>query len=229
MPAADEVRTRIAERITAVSEHYRELMGKLRLGKFGGIVTADDYAEFNGMCLAVIDQATGRHSAIYEQAIREIERFDLTSSALAASLYGLVSALKRDIDAGALSTLREAERADVLADLIQMAMGLLAEEQTDAAATVFGLVLVTHLRNVGIKQGMQVPDANATDKAAHAALEVLNADLVGIAYGKLVHQGVSSGLQLWYDATHGATADYAAPKLSLYLDWLRAFVTKYPA
>src|SRR5262249_58278956 len=125
-----------------------ELRNRLRLGRFGGLVTADDYAEFNGMCLLLIDRVAGRHDPLYVRVNREIERFDLGSSALAASLYGLVTALKHDIGTGSFGTIREAERADVFADLLHLAAGLLDAGRTDAAAMLSGGVLVTHLRSL---------------------------------------------------------------------------------
>ena len=229
MQTSDEVKSQIMDRIAAIADYYEELQNKLRLGAFGGLVTADDYAEFNGMCLSVIDRATGRHDAIYEQALREIERFDLSSSALSASLNGLVGALRRDIEAGSLATIREAERADVFADLLRLAEGLLAGNRVDAAAVLLGGVLVTHLCALGVKRGMPVPELHKSGDEVHAALETLNADLVGEAYGKLAHSGVADGLTLWHDATHGATGTYNAAKVSLFLDWLRGFIAKYPA
>ena len=229
MAMSDEVKQQIIDRITAIGDYYEELQNKLRLGMFGGLVTADDYAEFNGMCLSLIDRATGRHDAIYEQALREIERFDLSSSALSASLNGLVGALRRDIAAGSLQTIREAERADLFADMLRLAESLLTGNRIDAAAVLLGSVLVTHLCALGVKRGMPVPELDKADEEVQAALQALNTDLVGEAYGKLAQSGVADGLKLWHDATQGAAGAYNAPKVSLFLDWLRGFIAKYPA
>lgn len=229
MTATDDLRNLLAARVADLEEQYEEINKKLQIGSLGSVVTPEDYADYSGQCLALIDRAAGRHDVIYEQALREVERYDFGSPALALALHGLIGALKRELAAGLFGTIRETERADVLADLLQLAAGLLADQRKDAAAVLLGSVLVTHLRNIGVRNGLLPAESHNAGEAPYEALKILNAELAAVAYGKLAQQGVDDGLKLWHDATHAAAGSYTVQKVALFADWLRVFIAAHPA
>ena len=229
MPGIEEPEALLAKQFETVDEQHEELRNKLRLGRFGGIVTPDDYAEFNSMCLALIDRAASRRDALYEQAVREIEKYDLGSSVLATSLYGLVSALKQRIATGVLTTAREADRAEMLGSLFEIAAGMLAKQRKDAAAVLLGSALDMHLRNLAAKYGDNTDELDGLDHGARTSPEELNVELGSTVYSMLEQQSVADWLKLWHDVTRGASNSYSAPRVALFLDGLRLFVARYPA
>ena len=108
---------------------------------------------------------------------------------------------------------------------------LLDQGHKDAAAVICGGELEKHLRKLCVYNGVDVlltPGSGGEPRPKKA--EQLNAELASInVYGKLDQKNITSWLDLRNKAAHGDYHEYNAEQVSLMIQSVREFVTRYPA
>lgn len=141
-------------------------------------------------------------------------------------LRGILKALRTDYEAGYLQSVVELVHADIFADFLDMADYLLQQGYKDPAAVVTGSVLEAHLRKLCDKHGIAVVKADGTHKTADA----LNSELAaGAIYSKLDQKSVTAWQDLRNKAAHGKYNEYTKEQVTLMLQGVRDFATRYPA
>ncbi len=145
------------------------------------------------------------------------------------TLVGVVEALKADIEAGYLDTLRELLHSELFADFLEMSEHLLAEGYKDAAAVIGGSSLESHLRQLCSKHGLSVSEASAKGTRPKKA-DTLNSELAAASvYSKLDQKSVTSWLDLRNKAAHGCYEDYTKEQVALFLQGIQDFMVRNPA
>ena len=223
MPAVDKLKTSALVQIAAIDRQRSHLKTRERHIALGGGATPDDYADFNAMCLAVVDRVTGRHDAYYERALREIEQCgSFTSMELAQVLHGLVRSLKRDIDEGWLATFREIEHADVYNDLLDSADRQASQGQIGPALILIRSVLEGHLRQLAAKYDIALT-VDPDDFKLRTTPQHVNDELAQVVYGQAEHKTVG----LWL--RQGAQPNPNRERTIDLATQVRGFIAKYPA
>ena len=139
---------------------------------------------------------------------------------------GVLQALRHDYVAGYLQSVVELVHADIFADFLDMAGYLLEQGYKDPAAVVTGSVLEEHLRKLCVKQNIDVAKADGTAKKA----DTLNAELTTAGtYSKLDQKEITAWLDLRNKAAHGHYSDYTKEQVTLMLQGVRHFASRYPA
>ncbi len=108
---------------------------------------------------------------------------------------------------------------------------LLSQGHKDAAAVMCGSELEKHLRKLCVNNGVDVflPSKNKGEPQPKNA-EQLNAELASInVYGKQAQKDVTAWLGLRNSAAHGNYHEYNAEQVSLMIQGVRDFMTRYPA
>jgi hypothetical protein len=141
---------------------------------------------------------------------------------------GMLTALRKDIEAGRLRSFEELLHADLFADFLEMAQHLLDEgNYKDPAAVICGSVLEEHLRKLAAKHSIPTvkPDG------IHAVLAAtLNAELAKVqAYSKIDEKNVTAWLALRNEAAHGHYAKYTLQEVVDMLQNVRHFLARAPA
>ena len=108
---------------------------------------------------------------------------------------------------------------------------LLEQGHKDAAAVMCGSELEKHLRKLCISHGIDVfQPPSSTEEPQPKKAERLNAELASInVYGKLDQKHVTSWLDLRNKAAHGEYHEYNAEQVSLMIQGVREFISRYPA
>jgi hypothetical protein len=139
---------------------------------------------------------------------------------------GVLTALKREIEAGFLVTVTELAHAELFADFLEMADHLLGVGYKDAAAVIAGSTLEGHLRALADKA--DIPTATAEGHPLKA--ERLNSDLRGVeVYDKGDQKSVTAWLNLRNDAAHGDYDKYEDGQVRLLVAGVRDFISRLPA
>jgi hypothetical protein len=108
---------------------------------------------------------------------------------------------------------------------------LLDQGHKDAAAVMCGSELEKHLRKLCVSNGVDVflPPNSAGEPQPKKA-ERLNADLASLnVYGKQEQKDVTAWLSLRNSAAHADYHMYNAEQVSLMVQGVREFITRYPA
>lgn len=190
--------------------------------------SANDLQYLVTSAIAAIDRIAGRSSA-YARSADDCMATGAFYSRRVHALMGVVEALKTDIEAGYLATLRELVHAELFADFLDMASHLLDEGYKDAAAVIGGSSLESHLRLLCVKNNIPVTTTSASSPRPKKA-DALNSELAEASvYSKLDQKSVTSWLDLRNKAAHGHYSDYSKEQVALFLQGIQDFMVRNQA
>jgi hypothetical protein len=140
-------------------------------------------------------------------------------------LVGLLTTLREEYDAGYFGSLTELVHAETFASFMDMAEHLLDQGYKDPAAVIAGSVLEQHLRELAVKNGLQVEAGGKPRKA-----DAINADLAAAdVFSKLDQKNVTAWLGLRNEAAHGNYSKYSDQQVSLMIQSISDFMSRHPA
>ncbi len=115
----------------------------------------------------------------------------------------ILNAIKNEIEQGWLTTIKSLITAEVFSDFLEMSLHLLDNNYKDPAAVMIGSILEEHLRQLCIKNGVELTYQKG-DEVKPKRADTLNTDLVkqGV-YNVLEQKGVTAWLDLRNKAAHG--------------------------
>ena len=138
---------------------------------------------------------------------------------------GALRALRRDYDAGYLSSVQSLVRAEVFADFLEMAEHLLEQGYKDPCAVLVGGVLEDHLRSLCQGRGIPLQMSGKPKKA-----DSMNNDLASAGvYSKLDQKNVTAWLDLRNKAAHAQYGEYNADQVQNLLIGVREFAARITA
>jgi hypothetical protein len=164
---------------------------------------------------------TARFKAILEGAY--IDRFR------AELVIGIIKALKSDLEDGYLYSFSELVRGEMFENLIEMAEHLVEEGYKDAAAVIACASLESHLRELSTKNGISLDYVANDGSSRKKKAEHLNQELGKNAYSLFDQKQITAWLDLRNNAAHGNYAEYDADQVAKLIEWVRDFISKYPA
>ena len=190
--------------------------------------SVEDAATIITSAVAVVRRVAGAGS-VYEQQMSNLTT-DAYNRSSPQSLMGVLQALRNDVAAGYLDSLVEIVHAELFTDFMDMASHLHEEGYKDAAAVIAGSVLENHIRQLCVKQGVDVEATASSGAIVPKKADVMNADLVKAgAYSKLDQKNVTAWLDLRNRAAHGRYPEYTSEQVGLFIQSVRDFITRNPA
>lgn len=148
----------------------------------------------------------------------------------AVTVVGILEALKEELERGYVRTLREVAHAELFSDFVEMAEHLLLAKYKDAAAVIIGSVLEEHLRQLSLKNGLDitVPDKGGVGRPKKASQ--MNDDLCKAGVYLLTQQKqVTAWLGVRNDAAHGNYLAYTDEQVRLMIQGVISFLALLPA
>lgn len=207
-----------------ILKDYREAAAKSQHSDASDVLKLPDVTGLQARCLAAIERAAGRKSTYYERASASLEQKTHEWNRLAMQI-GVVDSLLHDIKNGFLKSLEELIHGDVFSDFLEMAAYLCSSGYKDAAAVVAGSTLEAHLKQLCARHSIPADSSGKPKKA-----DLVNSELASAnAYSKLDQKNVTAWLGLRNDAAHGKYSAYDKAQVSLLIDSVRHFITKFPA
>lgn len=184
---------------------------------------AEGFAAWRARCSVFLHDFLGDH--IYTTEITSV----LGAVNGLDDALGMLEALKKDLQAGYLTTMRELIHADLFGDFLEMAEHLLREGYQDPAAVLVGGVLEQHLRQLCTKHLVPVEIDNGNGPRPKKA-DQMNSDLARQrCYSGLEQKQVTFWLDLRNKAAHGKYGEYSTEQVSLMLQGVQGFVARFPA
>ena len=172
------------------------------------------YMEVDTILAATLDRLAPANSP-YRESISYIMR----------NKVGALRALRRDYDAGYLSSVQSLVRAEVFADFLEMAEHLLGQGYKDPCAVLVGGVLEDHLRSLCQGRGIPLQMSGKPKKA-----DSMNNDLASAGvYSKLDQKNVTAWLDLRNKAAHAQYGEYNADQVQNLLTGVREFAARIAA
>lgn len=221
----DQAIGKLVGQLDQIVELYQRLVHKAPYKDLSGVPESEHH-KLVTMSRAAVRRIAGPSS----EYMRHIERILAEErkgwiGATLTAIVGVVESLRADLSAGHLRTLGELLHAEVFSDLLEMAHHLQGEGYKDAAATITGAALESHLRRLAESNGVVVEVEGRSKKADQLNAELAKAE----AYSKLDQKSVTAWLDLRNKAAHGRFAEYSQEQVSLLIAGVRDFMLRYPA
>ena len=213
----------------AIDRLYSNIQTRQRTAPYGGGASPDDLAEFNTICVAVIERLTSQGDVAHQLASHELGRHMLDSLELARALHGIAQSLKRDIQAGSLLRLVEASTAVSLNDSLDVAAQLLEQSRVYSAAAVFASVLEIRLKQLAGKHGVDLRSEGEADDPEWRSLQQINADLGQVAYRDADRRAVARWLVVHLKVQRRELGRLSQTLMVEFIGELREFIADYPA
>jgi len=140
-------------------------------------------------------------------------------------MMGALSALRDDIQADALSSLRELLSVNTFSDFLDMAMELLEKHYKDAAAVIAGTVHEQHLRRLAQKNGIVTSRGGRPMKASALNDHLAKKEI----YSKSIQKQITANLGIRNDAAHGDYDRYNASAVKALINSVGDFIDDFPA
>lgn len=141
-------------------------------------------------------------------------------------LSGILSALRDDIVAGYLTTVRELIHASLFDDFLDTASELLDKGYKAPAAVVAGTVLEEHMRKLALKSGIEILDGKAKPKK----FEIVSVDLVKAGKFSEPQRKILAGYYAQRsEAAHGRYENVVETEVKRMIEGIRDFIVRYPA
>ncbi len=154
-----------------------------------------------------------------------LDRNGIDNAANIEPLQGVLSALRYDIERGALSRWESLVRSELFTDFIDVAAVLLDGGFKDAAAVVAGATLETHLKKLCVQNSISLENPNGGPIGLTGLRKIL--------VKKQMLSGVdASSLMAWITirnaAAHGNYKKYTKEQVRLMIDGVRDFIVRHP-
>lgn len=143
-------------------------------------------------------------------------------------LGGILKELRSAYKNGYINKIEDIINAKVFSDYLDMADYFLNEDYVDAAAIVIGCALEQHIKQLCIKNNIELMDKNGGKEKKHR-LSTLNDLLVKKKiYDSATHDEISSWIKVRNGAAHGVWNKHPKDKVERMLDGTWLFIKQYP-
>jgi len=168
-------------------------------------------------------------NSVYVKQAEEIITKYIYPHKQADFLYGILKSLRADLEAGYIESITELLHGELFSDFIDMSEHLLKEGYKDAASVIAGSALEAHLRQLCIKNEIEIEYEHNGDSRPKKA-DKMNSDLAKEdIYSKIYQKNVTAWLSIRNDAAHGNYGEYQKQQVAIMISGIRDFITRHPA
>ncbi len=222
-----DLSTKLLEQLDELLEEYKALLQSLRSRS----ASSERLMRFRTAAASAISRIAGPNSDYDIQAKDVMKQYPPSHIGSDTELLGgILKALRHDIAAGYLDTLKELIHAGVFADFLEMAKYLLDQGYKDASAVLIGGVLEEHLRKLCEKNDIEIDFMNSQGKLRPKKVEAMNADL---AREKIYSKTEQKSVMFWYalrtHAAHAEYTEYDESQIEQMYQGVLAFITRHRA
>lgn len=186
-------------------------------------VRSESFYEFRTSALSFITKLYGESHPYYtefNETITKASPFDTERG------RGILNSIKTEIDEGWLVTLKGLVSSEIFSNFIEMAEHLLNEGYKDPAAVMTGSVLEEHLRQLCVKNGIEI-EHQKNEKLVPKKADLLNSDLARAGvYSKLDQKNVTAWFDLRNKAAHGKYDEYNKQQVEFMVQAVTEFITR---
>ena len=212
------------EQLSAVITEYESTLSQSEYDDGSDVISKIEIRKFQTRCISAIERTSGSKS-IYSRQVIEISKQRDSLYDHVAGQIGVAKALLFDIQNDYLKYFEETIHGDLFSDFLEMATHLIENGYKDPAAVMAGTTLEVHMRKLCDKHGLATTSGHKPKKAESLNVELAREDV----YTKLDQKSVTAWLGLRNNAAHGKYSEYTKEQVSLLIDNVKNFITRYPA
>ncbi|MBF31550.1 MAG: hypothetical protein CL529_10280 [Aequorivita sp.] len=215
----------LLKRIEFVLSNAKVVSDSGQMNSYGGIEV--DYSKMKGFRTSaqslILDLFGTEHP--YYTEFKNVTRDSYGSNV--NSGIAIINNIKTEIENGWLTSIKGIVSAEIFTDFLEMAEHLLETDYKDPAAVMIGSVLEEHLRQLCLKNSIDI-EYEKDGKLIPFKADRLNSELAkaGI-YNKLDQKNITAQLDLRNNAAHGKYTEYDKSQVKLMFDFVFNFMTRH--
>lgn len=172
-------------------------------------------------------------SKVFGTAHSHFTEFDKCSNvarlANAKASVAILQAIKAEISSGWLTSIKSLITSELFSDFLDMATHFLDSGYKDPAAVMIGSVLEEHLRQLCLKNEIEIEELKY-EKQVPKSADRLNNDLSRAEiYTKLDQKQITAWLDIRNNAAHGKYEKYSVEQVKAFLDGVLNFMIRIPS
>lgn len=222
------------KQLDAIIVEFNDFAGSCKYDDLSDKKTTVEMSALISKSLSTIERITGTKSEYYKTTQIAFNEKNIRSYShnglILKHIIGVIKALKSDLENDFMKSFSEIIHSDLFSDYIEMASHLLDEGYKDPAAVLTGSTLENHLRNLCIKNYLDIEYENRSNKIMPKKADSLNSDLAkNDIYNKTYQKQITAWLDLRNNAAHGKYDQYSEMEVKLMISGILNFIQLYPA
>ena len=191
-------------------------------------IQTEKLAEIITRSKAAVSRITGKNSEYYQDVVAIINK-PVNYGLKLRAVIGVIKGLLLDLENNYTISMGEIIHADVFSDFIEMAEYLSLKQYKDASAVIIGSTLESHIRNLCIKNNININEEVEEEKT-HKKADKMNSELRKKEIYNLAYQKqITAWLDIRNNAAHGKYDQYSQEQVKLMIEGVRNFIINYPA
>lgn len=212
------------KQLQQIVDEYNAIKSKATYDDLSGNVLPEELTNILTRAKASVQRITGVESEYYKDISKVLMETGHKGKKL-REIIGTVLALKTDIEQDYLKTLSEIIQADVFSDYLEMANYLLEKGYKDPAAVIIGSTLEVHLKELCIRNSIEIESNDEKGHNEQKKTETLNSELKKRNVYSLIQQKqITAWLGIRNSAAHGQYNNYTLEQVKLMLDGVKLFL-----
>lgn len=174
---------------------------------------------------AAVARIAGLNSEYYKEIEATLLRRNEWEGNKLNIVIGSVIALKEDLENDYLKTFEDIIKSEVFGNYLEMAEYLVDKGFQDPAAVLIGSTLEAYLRELCLKNHVDIEVANSKGNLIPKKADLMNSDLAKKnIYSSLYQKQITAWLALRNYAAHGKYDEYSIEEVNLMLQGIRLFI-----
>lgn len=204
---------------------YIRIKSKAQYDDLSGNTTIEEITTVLTKSKAAIVRIVGEKSEYYKDTESTLKRTNIPQGTKLRNIIGTVTALKSDLQNDYLKSFSDIIQSEVFSDYLEMAEHLLNEGYKDPSAVLVGSTLEVHLRELCVKQNIDIEVTNNKNILIPKKADLMNADLAKAGvYSTAYQKQIIAWLGIRNSAAHGQYSNYSKEEISLMLQGIRQFI-----
>jgi hypothetical protein len=188
-------------------------------------INVSDFAGLKSATKSLIIKIYDNNHPYYSE-IENITHYQYPSAA--RKTIAILKEIKDEITGGWLFSTKGIVAAEIFSDFIEMSNYLLEEGYKDSSAVMLGSVLEEHLRQLCLKNGIEIFNFK-NEKSIPKKADLLNSELSSKnIYNKLDQKNVTAWLDLRNNAAHGKYDEYSKEQVEIMFSAISDFLSRNP-
>lgn len=213
------------KQLDEIIQDFNDIKLKAKNSDLSGNTSTEEIVTVLTKSKAAVARIAGLNSEYYKEIEAILLRNTIWVGVKLKHVIGSVIALKGDLENDYLKTFESIIKSEIFSDYLEMAEHLLEKEFQDPATVLIGSTLETYLRELCVKNNIDIETRNTKGNLIPKKADLMNSDLAKKnVYSSAYQKQITAWLSLRNSAAHGKYEEYSKEEINLMMHGVRHFI-----
>jgi hypothetical protein len=213
------------KQLDEIIQEFNDIKLKAKNSDLSGNTSTEEIVTVLTKSKAAVQRIAGLNSEYYKEIEAILLRNTISAGVKLKHVIGSVIALKGDLENDYLKNFEDIIKSEVFSDYLEMAEHLLEKEFQDPAAVLIGSTLEAYLRELCVKNNIDIETINTKGTLLPKKADLMNSDLAKKSiYSSAYQKQITAWLSLRNSAAHGKYEEYSKEEVNLMMKGVRHFI-----